>query len=45
MEADEYNQFVNNLNYLNAVKCFLEMNNYLDLLESQIYRRSYLKGL
>ena len=41
----EYNQVINGLDYLNAVKCFSEMNSYLNLLESQIYRRSYIQYL
>ena len=41
----EYNKVINGLDYLNAVKCFSEMNSYLNLLESQIYRRSYIQYL
>lgn len=43
MDKEEYNQIVNSLNYLNAVSCFREMNSYLNILETQIYRRSYLQ--
>lgn len=42
---DEIKQVISGLDYLNAVKCFSEMNSYLNHLESQIYRRSYIQEL
>lgn len=40
-----YSKINGELEYINAVKCFKEMNLYLNHLETQIYRRSYIKEI
>ena len=45
MDKEEYNQIIEGLNYLKGLSCFRDMTSYLDTLEYQIYRRSYIIDL
>ena len=39
----EYEQIIKSLDYLNAVKCFREMNNFIDKYQEDLYLKDRWK--